>query len=114
LASGNTPSHDLGLPAGITPVFLRFRNLKTATLSQQQGLREFLELESRCPEAPEGCETPGPELWNGGPLLWVLDGLDEVIDARARKKVSGWIGRAVKNRPDDWFIVTCRFQGYSK
>jgi predicted NACHT family NTPase len=35
-----------------------------------------------------------------------------VVDSAARKKVSGWVQRAIKNRLDDRFLVTCRFAGY--
>ena len=114
LASRQSLPEDLGLPAGITPVLLRFRNLSHAALSEENGLRTFLVEEARCVEAPDGLEAPGPDLWNGkgGGLLWILDGLDEVIDPGARQKVSGWVTRALKRRPKDWFLVTCRFQGY--
>ena len=114
LASGHSRPEDLGLPGGITPVLLRFRNLSGAALEQRNGLRNFLEEETDCPEAPDHCRSPGKDLWNGraGALLWILDGLDEVVDPNARKKVSGWIQRAIKNRLDDWFLVTCRFAGY--
>ena len=114
LASRQSLPEDLGLPAGMTPVFLRFRNLRRATLEMKSGLRVFLDEETRCDDAPEGQESPGADLWNGraGGLLWILDGLDEVIDPEARKTVSGWVQRALKNRPADRFLVTCRFQGY--
>ena len=67
-----------------------------------------------CDEAPDALASPGPDLWNGGGggLLWILDGLDEVIDPEARKKVSGWVRKALEGRPQDYFLVTCRFQGY--
>lgn len=112
LSSGQSRPEDLGLPAGVIPVFLRFRNLSRDALDERNGLHVFLEEEARCDEAPAGYEMPGTDLWNRGRLLWVLDGLDEVIDPSARKKVSGWISRALTHRPDDWFVVTCRFQGY--
>lgn len=114
LASRQSFPQDLGLPAGITPVFLRLRNLSQAALAHKNGLREFLEQETRCDEAPDGLDSPGADLWNGrgGGLLWILDGLDEVVDPGARQKVSIWVQRALKNRPADWFLVTCRFQGY--
>ena len=93
---------------------LRFRNLSSDALAQKNGLRTFLEEETQCAEAPDDCQSPGEALWNGsgGGLLWILDGLDEVIDPAARKKVSGWVQRAIKSRRDDWFLVTCRFAGY--
>ena len=45
-------------------------------------------------------------------MLWILDGLDEVIDATARQTVSHWIQQAIGDRTDDYFLVTCRFAGY--
>ncbi|HND56413.1 MAG TPA: hypothetical protein PLV92_28540, partial [Pirellulaceae bacterium] len=67
-----------------------------------------------CAGAPDGQDRPGAALWNGqaGGLLWILDGLDEVVDAAARRRVADWLRAAVNQRPRDWFIVTCRFQGY--
>lgn len=104
----------MGLPATVTPVFLRFRDLSRKALAHKNGLRTFLEEETYCAEAPDDCQSPGEALWNGkgGALLWILDGLDEVVNPDARKKVSAWVQRAIKNRPDDWFLVTCRFAGY--
>jgi hypothetical protein len=98
----------------MTPVFLRFRNLRREMLDAANGLREFLVAETHCDYAPDDRNSPGPELWNGqgGGLLWILDGLDEVIDPEARATVSGWIQRALQHRPRDRFLVTCRFQGY--
>ena len=64
----------------MTPVFLRFRNLSKAALKLKNGLRQFLDDETRCDDAADGSQSPGADLWNGagGPLLWILDGLDEV------------------------------------
>ena len=31
---------------------------------------------------------------------------------RVRKTVSASVRKAIAGRPDDWFLVTCRFQGY--
>ncbi len=114
LASRQSLPEDVGLPTGTTPVFLRFRNLSRETLADKYGLRAFLEAETRCEGAPDGLGVPGQDLWNGrgGGLLWILDGLDEVVDPEARKQVSGWVREALQNRPQDRFLVTCRFQGY--
>ena len=115
LASRRSTPQELGLPAGMLPVLLRFRNLSRAVLeSKKEGLRTFLEEETHCALAPDGQQSPGNELLSHstGGLLWILDGLDEVIDPGARKIVAGWIRQALKDRPLDWFLVTCRFQGY--
>jgi formylglycine-generating enzyme required for sulfatase activity len=115
LSSRQSLPEDLGLPAGLTPVLLRFRNLsKEALTLKQGGLKRFLKEGTYCADAADGLENPGTELANGkaGGLLWILDGLDEVANPQARSKVSGWVQSALKNRPDDWFVVTCRFQGY--
>ena len=113
LASREKLPQDLGLPAGITPVLLRFREMSRKVLARRNsGLEQFLIEQTRCDEAPNGLGNPGPDLWNApGGLLWMLDGLDEVVDPQVRSKVSGWIQRALKNRPHDRFLVTCRFQG---
>jgi len=105
---------DLGLPPGMVPVLLRFRSIKRTALAQANGLQAFLIDETYCAEAPDNLKSPGADLWNGesGGLVWILDGLDEVADPATRKKVSEWVRRALKNRPQDWFLVTCRFQGY--
>ncbi|MFN0055875.1 MAG: NACHT domain-containing protein, partial [Planctomycetales bacterium] len=115
LASGKNSPSELGLPAGMIPVLLRFRNLSRAALeNKNDGLRLFLEEETRCALAPEGQQAPAKDLLshNAGGLLWILDGLDEVIDPKARSTVAGWIRKGLKQRPSDWFLVTCRFQGY--
>ena len=115
LSSRQSLPEDLGLPAGLTPVLLRFRNLSTEALALKQGgLKRFLKEGTYCADAADGLENPGTDLANGkaGGLLWILDGLDEVANPQARSKVSGWVQSALKSRPDDWFVVTCRFQGY--
>jgi len=114
LASREKLPQDLGLPTGITPVLLRFREMSRKVLARKnRGLEHFLIEQAQCDEAPNGLGDPGPDLWNApGGLLWILDGLDEVVDPQVRSKVSGWIQRALKNRPHDRFLVTCRFQGY--
>ncbi len=114
LASGRRLPEDLGLPAGMTPVYLRFRTLKAEQITSRSALRQFLAGSTSYGEAGEDSAAPGDALWNGeaGGLLWILDGLDEVSDPEARRQVSAWIQEAMQNRPRDWFLVTCRFQGY--
>lgn len=116
LASGQRLPEDLGLPAGIAPVLLKFRNLSSKLLADgHDGLRQFLLQETHSKLARTDEQDPGPELWNApGGLLWILDGLDEVMDPAARAKVAGWVKDALAHRPQDWFLVTSRFQGYDR
>ncbi len=114
LASGQSLPQDLGMPAGLVPVLLRFRNLSEKILAMRtEGLKHFLLAETHLENARDGLNSPGNELWNWRPgLLWILDGLDEVMSLQARQKVSEWVQRAIEQRPEDRFLVTCRFQGY--
>ncbi|HND53641.1 MAG TPA: SUMF1/EgtB/PvdO family nonheme iron enzyme, partial [Pirellulaceae bacterium] len=117
LASGDTRPESLGLPKGLVPVLLRFRNMSREILASKrglEGLRLFLNHETRCDGAPLDRQAAGDALWNGegGNLLWLLDGLDEIVDPAARQTVSSWLRDAVAARPRDWFLATCRFQGY--
>ncbi|MFM8289976.1 MAG: NACHT domain-containing protein, partial [Planctomycetaceae bacterium] len=112
LASGATRPQDLHLPSPLIPVLLRFRNLTPAMLAGEFKLKDLLLAETHCPDAPDALQNPGEELFNGPRLLWILDGLDEVVDPDARRKVSQAVQRALRNRPADWFLVTCRFAGY--
>jgi formylglycine-generating enzyme required for sulfatase activity len=111
---GQTAAQELGLPASITPVLLRFRNLTNEMLGNKNGLRVLLEAETHCDSVKEALQNPGQKLWEDPPggLLWILDGLDEVVDPKARIKVAEWVRKTINDRLDDWFLVTCRFQGY--
>ncbi len=111
---GQTAAEELGLPASITPVLLRFRNLTNEMLKEKNGLQLLLDSETHCDNVRETLQNPGQILWEETPggLLWILDGLDEVVDPAARIKVAEWVSKAINERLDDWFLVTCRFQGY--
>ncbi len=112
LASGKCPPSSLGLPDDIIPVLLRFRSLSREAIAQENGLRMFLTEQTTCKVAKDGQGSPADDLWNGGPLLWILDGLDEVIDPQTRRNVSRWVQEAIGERTEDYFLVTCRFAGY--
>ena len=112
LSSGDVSPADLGLPADVTPVFLRFRNLSAAALGQKtRNLEKFLREETFRDQVRDDWQDPGSQLWkDDAPLLWILDGLDEIIDAEARQKVSNWLDKARVNRAKDWFLVTVVFK----
>ena len=99
---------DLGLPAGMLPVFLPLRDLDHL----DQGLDAFIQAQLANPhlKTPEGF---GNRLLERGNLLFLLDGLDEVGDLAKREKVAAWIVKALKADKTCRFVVTCRFAGYS-
>ncbi len=116
LASGTVQPRELNLPAGICPVLLRFRDLSAAAAGADGGLKQFLTESLFRPLAPEGLQQPGTELWDSTniPILWILDGLDEIVDHAARQRIAGWITQALHDRENDRFLVTCRFAGYNR
>lgn len=100
----------LGLPAGTLPVFLRLRHLTSHHLAQ--GLKSFITDVVAAPSLPDELAQPGPGLLARRGILWIFDGLDEVVNENARVHVCGWIKQALADRPDDYFLVTSRYQGY--
>ena len=98
----------LGLPRDVVPVFLRLRYLKAAHAS----LRAFICDAVAAPNAPAGVARPGDELFEREAVLWVFDGLDEVVDETTRVKVCQWIEEMRAHRPGDHVLVTSRYQGY--
>jgi formylglycine-generating enzyme required for sulfatase activity/predicted phosphodiesterase len=100
----------LGLPAGTVPVFLRLRQLTPHHLAQ--GLKAYINEMVAAPMLSDDLAQPGPELLARKGVLWVFDGLDEVVNENARVHVCGWIKQALEERPDDFFLVTSRYQGY--
>ena len=100
----------LGLPPDTTPVFLRLRHLTPRHLAQ--GLNAFISDTVAAPSLPPDLANPGPDLLARHGVLWVFDGLDEVVNENARVHVCSWIKQALEDRPEDFFLVTSRYQGY--
>ena len=60
-----------------------------------------------------------PEKWfeerlNDGDCLVFFDGLDEVADQAARKRVVAWVERRLKTYPTNRFVITSRPLGYKE
>ena len=102
------PARNLGLPAGIVPVFLRLRNLTP----HQRGLKDFITDGVSSSILPAEQAQPCPDLLARHGVLWIFDGLDEVVSEEARVRVCGWIKEAIEQRTGDYFLVTSRHQGY--
>ena len=99
-----------GLPPGAIPVFLRLRNLTKDLL--RQGLKSFVCEAVSARSQAEELAHPGEALLKCQGIVWVFDGLDEVVHEEARIQVCAWIQQALTERPDDYFLVTSRYQGY--
>jgi formylglycine-generating enzyme required for sulfatase activity len=112
LASGAQRPADLGLPPGVVPVLLRFRNLPNDHAAK--GFQQFVLSETRGPDATAAAAHPGPELWHGEPRLWVFDGLDEVVSEAVRIQVCQRLQAFLRQRPQDYVLVTSRYQGYGQ
>ncbi|MGA1876032.1 MAG: DUF4062 domain-containing protein, partial [bacterium] len=98
----------LNLSPETLPVFLPLRELTAL----DQGLDAFIQDQLANPhlKTPEGF---GHRLLSRGNLLFLLDGLDEVANLSQREQVARWIMDALRSHPTCWFVVTCRFAGYS-
>ena len=101
-------SASIGLPEGMVPVFLALRDLTHV----DRGLEDFIQAQLAHPHlaTPAGF---GRRLLERGNLLLLFDGLDEVADTDQRRRVSQWIGEALRVHRSCRFVVTSRYAGYS-
>jgi len=111
LASGSRSPEDFGLEPGTIPVLLRFRDLSAEEISQAGPnlLRHWAITRTADSEGI----SPGEALCNRGKVLWILDGLDEVVSAQMRHDVLQLLERAINDRfpRGDRFLITSRFSG---
>jgi formylglycine-generating enzyme required for sulfatase activity len=103
------PATRFGLSPGVVPVLLRLRDLAP---DKTGDLWSFIRDSVRSENVDEALANPGPDLKRRTGVLWIFDGLDEVVSEAARERVAGWIVDLLKDRPDDYALVTCRFSGY--
>lgn len=102
-------SESIGLPAGVVPVLLPLRNLRDRTT----GLPGFIQQELSDPLLDMPPDF-GARMCRQGRTLFLLDGLDEVANAEERAEVARWIEYARQRGTDSWFLVTCRYAGYTR
>ncbi|RFC42424.1 MAG: Formylglycine-generating enzyme, required for sulfatase activity [Verrucomicrobia bacterium] len=111
LASGSRLPQDFGLEPGTVPVLLRFRDLSAQEISEAGGnlLRHWAVARTTDSEG----NSPGEALCNRGKVLWILDGLDEVVSAPMRHEVLQFLQRVINERfpRGDRFLITSRFSG---
>ena len=118
LAKPDTDPTSLGLPSGTVPLLLKFREMNFDDVQRadendpDDAAREPLErfLVRKAKFKPEEGPTilAGPALLSHSePLLWILDGLDELPNEEVRYEVCNWIVRLCDQiRPNDYFLVT--------
>ncbi len=96
----------LGKPV---PVFVRLRELRKA--GQPQSLLNLIESPSSMglKKVPAGYFE---RHLKSGNCIVLLDGLDEVLDEEAHKRVVEEIRAFANEYPDNWIVVTCRIAGW--
>ena len=100
----------VGLRGGLRPVLVRCSQFEKADFSAR-GLGLAVEREA----ARSGFARRGEALVESGePILFLLDGLDEVRDEAAREALCGWLGDEVALWPGSYFVVTCRFAAWGR
>ncbi|MBL8802668.1 MAG: SUMF1/EgtB/PvdO family nonheme iron enzyme [Planctomycetes bacterium] len=99
----------VGLPAGMVPLFLPLRELR----SVDDGLEPLIEAQL---SSPHYKPKPGfaRRMLERGNLLLLFDGLDEVADEKQRERVAKWIEQAADANHGWRIAVTCRYAGYSE
>jgi formylglycine-generating enzyme required for sulfatase activity len=103
-------SSAVGLPKGLRPVFLRCSQIEPADL-KPFGLGDALNREAvRNQHAEAGKALASARK----PILFLLDGLDEVRDEPARADLCRWLGDEVGQWPGSHFVVTCRFAAWRR
>jgi formylglycine-generating enzyme required for sulfatase activity len=101
-------SAEVGLADGLCPVYIRCSSV-TPEDRRRFGLKEVLLRQA----AQDGYAGAGRRVVDERrPVLFLLDGLDEVRDKATRAAVCEWLGEEVAHWPGSRFVVTCRFTAF--
>jgi len=100
----------LGMPSDTVPVLVRFASI-TAAQRRSGGLRDVLDAEA----ARNGYAEAASALRGARrPILFLLDGLDEVRDEATRVETCQWLDDERATFPDAAFVVTCRYAAWRR
>ncbi|MCG8422965.1 MAG: SUMF1/EgtB/PvdO family nonheme iron enzyme [Proteobacteria bacterium] len=108
----------IGLPQATIPIFLRLRTL-TGPLLRRRCMAEYLQAEldstARIALNAEIRANLGETLWQRGNLLLLLDGLDEVADAKLRGNICTYLEDELSEARKRGIraVVSSRFSGMS-
>jgi len=96
----------IGLPAGIIPLFLPLRELKSS------NIKNFIHdcMADACLEMTMEFTD---RLLDHYPVLLLFDGLDEIQNTKLRVEAARNISRFMNGRSNLYAVVTCRFAGYT-
>ena len=97
-------SASIGLPEGLTPLFVRFSRLESLE-RKPRALGLAIQREAEANGYPGAADAL---IASGRPLLVLLDGIDEVRDEPTRVALSQWLDREVDHWKDSRFVATCR------
>ena len=109
LALDEEGAESLGLPEQTIPLLLPLRNLRSHGGDFHAWLRAEIESVFLSVE-PDFSRR----LLEHRPLVFLLDGLDEVSDEAERVRVAEWVTSTHQANPDCWFVVTSRYAGYGQ
>lgn len=102
-------SASVGLPEGLLPVFLRCSQIDQSDLTPR-GLVSAIEREVARNKFPGAGEALASE----APLLFVLDGLDEVREEKVRVRLGDWLCEEARRWKGSRFVVSCRFAAWGR
>ncbi|MBX2803372.1 MAG: SUMF1/EgtB/PvdO family nonheme iron enzyme, partial [Myxococcales bacterium] len=91
------------LGAARTPVLVRVAAVASQIVREAPRCTLQEVLREAC-----GAEEAGDALAAAGPLLVLLDGLEEVADEATRRAVARWLTQEVALHPHSTFVITCR------
>ncbi|MEM7311053.1 MAG: SUMF1/EgtB/PvdO family nonheme iron enzyme [Planctomycetota bacterium] len=113
LLRGKDPAA-VGLPVGVVPLFLPLRKLSLPG-DLELDLDALLDREVAS-LAKFGKSGFASAVARDRPVLYLLDGLDEVADAGHREQLVRWLERALRERRQRqaYFALTCRYAGYQE
>ncbi|MCP4518552.1 MAG: NACHT domain-containing protein, partial [Delftia sp.] len=108
--AGEIESADLARPKDCLPVFMPLRNC----VSDERPLHELMADPALLPLDDAPPEDFFKHELEQGRCLILLDGLDEVIDERQRKRAAGKINDLLRTFPNNRCVVTCRTAGWKE
>ena len=98
----------VGLADGLIPVYIRCNSI-TAEDRRSYGLKDVLRRQA----AKDGYPQAGQYIVDESlPVLFLLDGLDEVRDKPTRAAVCDWLGQEVCHWRTSRFVVTSRYTAF--